>query len=49
MQISSDRPNQAVDPEMYPASQPPSKLSAKVALMGFLLLSGAGALIWLAI
>jgi hypothetical protein len=49
MQTTSDRPNQVVDPEMNPGSQPPSKLSAKVALAGFILFSGAGALIWLAI
>ena len=49
MQTSSGRPNEAVDPQMYPSSQPPSTRSAKVALAGFILLSGAGALIWLAI
>ena len=49
MQTTSGRPNEAVDPEMYPGSQPPSKFSAKVALAGFILFSGAGALIWLAI
>ena len=49
MQTSSDKPNQVVDPEMYPGSQPPSKLSARIALAGFILFSGAGALIWLAI
>jgi hypothetical protein len=49
MQTTSNRPNEVVDPEMYPGSQPPSKPSAKVALVGFILFSGAGALIWLAI
>ena len=49
MQTTSDKPNEVVDPEMYPGSQPPSKRSAKIALAGFILFSGAGALIWLAI
>jgi hypothetical protein len=49
MQTTSDKPNQVVDPEMYPGSQPPSKLSARITLAGFILFSGAGALIWLAI
>ena len=39
MQTTSDRPDQVVDPEMYPGSQPPSKLSAKVARARFILFS----------
>ena len=49
MQTTSDRPNQVVDPEMYPGSQPPSKLGANVALARFILFPGAGALLWLAL
>jgi len=48
MQTTSDRPDQVVDPEMYPGSQPPSKLSAKVA-RALHPVFRAGALIWLAI
>jgi len=49
MQSSSGPPNQAVDREMYPGSQPPSKTSATAALAGFVLFCGAGALVWLAL
>jgi hypothetical protein len=49
MQTTSGRPNQAVDQEMNPASQQPSKASARAALAGFIVFCGAGAPTWFAL
>jgi hypothetical protein len=48
-QVTSGRPNAAVDPQINPSSQPQSRSGVVIAIAAFLVFSAAGAVAWLAL